>query len=286
MLVGLALAHSAGSGLRPMRLGRAAVSALASSYGGETAPTFDNEWEHEMAGAEKLAKHVPAWAAEIMLDEAAGAEYEAEQARARAEAHVLVEGREWGDGGGAGGDGGDGEAFGSGAFTPAEIGDDYGAPLEAVLAKLLDLGVPERDLRSGRAPPSFGGGAASFFFTGRLLFLGPSGPSRRRAPRRRRRGSGHRSPTPRSSLNRTQTLRTTATLRAHTLCTHHTETLRNARPHTLRTHHTDTAHTPRPHTLLPAGARGPPRPRGLPVLCTEARGRCGDHLSPRAAHAN
>ena len=153
MLVGLALAHSAGSGLRPMRLGRAAVSALASSYGGETAPTFDNEWEHEMAGAEKLAKHVPAWAAEIMLDEAAGAEYEAEQARARAEAHVLVEGREWGDGGGAGGDGGDGEAFGSGAFTPAEIGDDYGAPLEAVLAKLLDLGVPERDLRSGRAPP-------------------------------------------------------------------------------------------------------------------------------------
>jgi len=150
MLVGLALAHSAGSGLRPMRLGRAAVSALASSYGGETAPTFDNEWEHEMAGAEKLAKHVPAWAAEIMLDEAAGAEYEAEQARARAEAHVLVEGREWGDGGGAGGDGGDGEAFGSGAFTPAEIGDDYGAPLEAVLAKLLDLGVPERDLRPER----------------------------------------------------------------------------------------------------------------------------------------
>jgi len=150
MLVGLALAHSAGSGLRPMRLGRAAVSALASSYGGETAPTFDNEWEHEMAGAEKLAKHVPAWAAEIMLDEAAGAEYEAEQARARAEAHVLVEGREWGDGGGVGGDGGDGEAFGSGAFTPAEIGDDYGAPLEAVLAKLLDLGVPERDLRPER----------------------------------------------------------------------------------------------------------------------------------------
>ncbi|EOD27610.1 hypothetical protein EMIHUDRAFT_457110 [Emiliania huxleyi CCMP1516] len=117
MLVGLALAHSAGSGLRPTRLGRAAVSALASSYGGETAPTFDNEWEHEMAGAEKLAKHVPAWAAEIMLDEAAGAEYEAEQARARAEAH---------------------------------IGDDYGAPLEAVLAKLLDLGVPERDLRPER----------------------------------------------------------------------------------------------------------------------------------------
>jgi len=246
MLVGLALAHSAGSGLRPMRLGRAAVSALASSYGGETAPTFDNEWEHEMAGAEKLAKHVPAWAAEIMLDEAAGAEYEAEQARARAEAHVLVEGREWGDGGGAGGDGGDGEAFGSGAFTPAEIGDDYGAPLEAVLAKLLDLGVPERDLRPER-PLSEACTAAQ--------------------------ASGQRTP-----------LTDTAQLSQPHADTPHDSTLR---AHTLpHTPHTDSAHTPRPHTLLPAGARGPPRPRGLPVLCTEARGSGGDHLSPRAAHAN
>ena len=100
----------------------------------------DYEWEHQMAPAKRLAEHIPGWAAQIMLDEEQRNEYMEAQIRARTSEYKPVSGRDWhGE-----------ESHGMEAFTPLEIAEDFNAPAESVMAKILEVGVPERDLRADR----------------------------------------------------------------------------------------------------------------------------------------
>jgi hypothetical protein len=89
-------------------------------------------------GAE-LAEHLPAWAATLVLDDEANAEYEAGMAadrRAR-----PVDGRSW-----------DGAGDGAGAeeFTAEELASDYNLPLETMLTQLLAIGVPADRLEASK----------------------------------------------------------------------------------------------------------------------------------------
>jgi hypothetical protein len=100
----------------------------------------ENDWEYEMAPPSELALHIPSWAADIMLDEAQNKEYTRSQRESLAAAYAPVEGREWvGE-----------ESQGIAAFTPREIAEDFNTPTESVLAKMLEAGVPERDVKPDR----------------------------------------------------------------------------------------------------------------------------------------
>ena len=101
-------------------------------------------WDKPPATREEMAAELPAWAASIMLDGDVRDEYENDRANAQAAAFRSVSGRNWEDMVsdseeemmGMGGD-----SAGMGAFTPVEIAEDYNLPPEAVLTRLLSMGI-------------------------------------------------------------------------------------------------------------------------------------------------
>jgi hypothetical protein len=100
----------------------------------------ENDWDHEMAPPKELALHIPSWAADIMLDETQNKDYSYSQRASLAAKYAPVHGREW-----AGE-----ESHGIESFTPREIAEDFNTPTESVLAKMMEAGVPERDVKPDR----------------------------------------------------------------------------------------------------------------------------------------
>lgn len=129
-----------------------------------------------VASREEMAEHLPAWASDIMLDDDATDEYEAEQARRRAKYlnERRVDDRSWDaldieydD------DASAGEGAGMAEFTPEELAEDYSLPLETVVTFMLSIGVDPKRLRL-RTPVK---GVCTAQQQGELLaFLGSTDP--------------------------------------------------------------------------------------------------------------
>jgi hypothetical protein len=104
------------------------------------------EIDDKQATAAELASHLPAWAAEMMLDPEKSEEYEMAQASARAKYlnDRRVEDRTWDE---IDVSGLDGDGAGMAEFTPAELAEDYQLPLETVCAALLSYGLDVARLR-------------------------------------------------------------------------------------------------------------------------------------------
>jgi len=156
LLCALALAHAArvaalacgGAWVRPAcRTTRSALSATAESDGSRApdAPSTPSKGEWDWAPAERLAKHVPGWAAEMMLDDDKQREYRRSQNAARAKSYRAVKGRTWSDG-----EGDEGDEGGLDSFTPREIAEDYGVPVELLLGEMGAQGVDPSRLQLDR----------------------------------------------------------------------------------------------------------------------------------------
>ena len=123
----------------------------------------DDDFAAPPATPQKLASHLPSWAAEIMLNEETNEAYESEMGRRRSSRirKQSVDGRVWEeldeDGAFADGeyeDGGGSGAAGMANFTPEELADDYGLPFETVCEfMLLQLGIDKARLRDELARP-------------------------------------------------------------------------------------------------------------------------------------
>jgi len=104
------------------------------------------------ATPEQLARHLPDWAASFMLDDEAQDSYERERSTEAAAAYRAVAGRSWealdaGDGSAEGDD-----SAGLSAFTPEEVAEDYGLPLETVVMELGHLGIDLSTVRPSESP--------------------------------------------------------------------------------------------------------------------------------------
>lgn len=102
------------------------------------------------AAPEELASHLPDWAASIMLDDDANAEYEmVVSVRRAAERRTRVVDGRW--------DGLEDEGADAGAqeFTPRELAEDYNLPLETAMTQLLAIGVSRDRLAADRPVKSF-----------------------------------------------------------------------------------------------------------------------------------
>ena len=104
------------------------------------------EIDEKPATPEEIASHLPAWAAELMLDPDKSDEYEVSQARARAKYldDQRIESRTWEE---LETTGYEGEGAGMAEFTPSELAEDYQLPLETVCAALLSYGLDSKRLR-------------------------------------------------------------------------------------------------------------------------------------------
>lgn len=123
-------------------------------------------WEKEPATRQEMAAELPAWAAEMMLDDDELDSYEEEMASASAAAFVAVEGRDWEELQGVASEevedasnnwrttGSGSDRGGLNAFTPAEIAQDYNFPLEAVMTELQTQGFVKIDAANRDALPN------------------------------------------------------------------------------------------------------------------------------------
>lgn len=126
--------------------------------------------DYRTASRAEMAECLPAWAAELMLNPEVADEYEIDQASRRAaELHAKrVDGRSWDDMHAH-----EGEGAGMAEFTPEELAEDYGLPLETVCEQMLALGVEAKRLDM-RAPVK---GACTQQQQAELLaFLGSADP--------------------------------------------------------------------------------------------------------------
>lgn len=136
----LCMAGLAYSGQGPHRLTHSMRDGRCGGITAQLGGPPENDWDHQMAPPSELAQHIPPWAADIMLNEAQNKEYSQAQRGIVAATYAPVEGREWvGE-----------ESHGMAAFTPREIAEDFNTPTESVLAKMLEAGVPERDVKPDR----------------------------------------------------------------------------------------------------------------------------------------
>ena len=104
------------------------------------------EIDDKPATAKEMAAHLPAWAAEMMLDPEKSEEYATTQASERAKYlnDRRVEDRTWEE---LEVTGFDGAGAGMAEFTPAELAEDYQLPLETICAALLSYGLDAARLR-------------------------------------------------------------------------------------------------------------------------------------------
>lgn len=96
-------------------------------------------FDRPLATPEQLAKHIPSWAANLMLDEEANGAYQTARSKEAAAQFKPVDGRTWNSLDGI--DDERADDAGLRDFTPSEVAEDYGLPVETVLATMSQLGV-------------------------------------------------------------------------------------------------------------------------------------------------